>query len=234
MKRIIFTLSIFIAALLTIPVQAQEFSGSWSGVLDARGTLITFIIHFKENSGDYTSEFDSPEQSAFGIPFDSTNVKGNEVRCIKVDAGIIYEGTLDKGVIKGTFTQGIMELPLELERKESGYMEPQRPQTPQEPFPYRSEEVEISNPLAGIILRGTLTLPEGQGPFPSAVLITGSGPQNRDCEVAGHKPFLVLADHLTRNGIAVLRYDDRGTAGSTGRFDGATTSDFADDAEAVF
>ncbi|WP_395612887.1 alpha/beta hydrolase family protein [Allosphingosinicella sp.] len=100
---------------------------------------------------------------------------------------------------------------------------------------YRAEEVQVPNPrAAGVTLAGTLTLPQGRGPFPAAILITGSGAQDRDETLFGHKPFAVLADYLTRHGIAVLRYDDRGIAHSTGRFAGATSADFATDANAAF
>lgn len=109
-----------------------------------------------------------------------------------------------------------------------------RPQTPKEPYPYSAEEVQFANKKQNISLAGTLTLPKGDGPFPAVVLITGSGPQTRDEELLGHKPFLVIADYLTRNGIAVLRYDDRGVGKSTGKFSEATTLDFANDAEAAF
>jgi len=109
-----------------------------------------------------------------------------------------------------------------------------RPQTPKEPYPYLSKEVQFPNEKQNISLGGTLTLPKGEGPFPAVVLITGSGAQNRDEELLGHKPFLVIADYLTRNGIAVLRYDDRGVGKSTGKFTDATTLDFATDAEAAF
>jgi uncharacterized protein len=120
-------------------------------------------------------------------------------------------------------------------RRAAGEPARARPQLPRPPFPYRSEEVAFDNPRApGVRLAGTLTLPEGQGPFPAAILITGSGQQDRDETLLGHKPFAVLADHLTRSGIAVLRYDDRGTAASTGRYDGATAADFASDANAAF
>lgn len=109
-----------------------------------------------------------------------------------------------------------------------------RPQTPKEPYPYLSEEVQFPNEKQNISLGGTLTLPKGEGPFPAVVLVTGSGAQNRDEELLGHKPFLVIADYLTRNGIAVLRYDDRGVGKSTGKFSEATTLDFATDANAAF
>ena len=107
-----------------------------------------------------------------------------------------------------------------------------RPQEPKPPFPYKSEEVTFHNDKSNIDLAGTLTIPEGKGPFPAVVLVTGSGPQDRDEALMGHKPFLVIADYLTRKGIAVLRYDDRGIAKSKGNFSAGTTYDFADDAEA--
>jgi len=108
----------------------------------------------------------------------------------------------------------------------------ERPQTPKPPFPYQQEEVGYSNPEANIHLAGTLTEPAGSGPYPAVLLISGAGPQDRDETIAGHKPFLVLADYLTRRGIAVLRVDDRGTGKSTGWFEISTTQDFASDAEA--
>jgi hypothetical protein len=107
-----------------------------------------------------------------------------------------------------------------------------RPQHPQPPFPYRSEEVTVES-VPGVRLAGTLTLPQGQGPYPAVVLVSGSGPQDRDETLLGHKPFLVLSDHLTRNGIAVLRLDDRGTGRSTGSFAASTSEDFARDAAAA-
>lgn len=106
---------------------------------------------------------------------------------------------------------------------------PPRPQEPSKPYPYYTEDITFENSQAGITLAGTLTLPSTQGSFPVAILITGSGPQNRDEEISGHKPFLIIADHLTKMGIAVLRFDDRGVGQSTGEFKTATTADFASD-----
>jgi fermentation-respiration switch protein FrsA (DUF1100 family) len=95
--------------------------------------------------------------------------------------------------------------------------------------------VAFDNPVqSGVHLAGTLTLPQGKGPFPAAILITGSGPQDRDETLLGHQPFWVIADYLSRRGIAVLRVDDRGTAKSTGDFAKATSADFATDANAAF
>lgn len=112
-------------------------------------------------------------------------------------------------------------------------MKPNRPQEPQKPYPYYSEDIRFKNQQAGIHLAGTLTLPKKEGVFPAVILITGSGPQNRNEELAGHKPFLVLSDYLTRNGIAVLRYDDRGTAMSEGNFNSATSEDLANDVKSA-
>jgi predicted acyl esterase len=112
--------------------------------------------------------------------------------------------------------------------------QPNRPQTPQPPFPYHSGQVTVTSKVPGVTLACTLTIPEGGGQHPAILLVTGSGPQDRDETVFGHKPFLVVADYLTRRGIAVLRCDDRGTGKSTGRFLGATTMDFSLDAEGAF
>ena len=142
-----------------------------------------------------------------------------------------YKGKLSNDrSISGTFTQGI-PLPLNLEKGEASRSK--RPQEPQPPFSYKSEEVTVRNEQDGINLAGTLTLPEKGNKFPAVVLVTGSGAQNRDEEIMGHKPFLVIADYLTRNGIAVLRCDDRGTAASQGNHATATNEDFARDTEAA-
>lgn len=121
-----------------------------------------------------------------------------------------------------------MKLPLTLKRVAKA-TESRRPQTPQRPYPYDEIEVTYENKADGVTLAGALTLPRSKGPFPVALLISGSGPQDRDETLLGHKPFLVLADHLTRRGIAVLRVDDRGVGGSTGKVRDATSADFARD-----
>jgi uncharacterized protein len=136
-----------------------------------------------------------------------------------------FSGTLAEGVIKGTFTQGDQSFPFVLGREP---MEaPKRPQEPKEPFPYRSEGVTY--PSGQITLAGTLTVPPGKGPFPAVLLISGSGPQDRDDTIYEHKPFLVLADHLSRNGIEVLRVDDRGVGGSTGDLSQTPQTELAED-----
>ncbi|MBP5547441.1 MAG: alpha/beta hydrolase [Bacteroidales bacterium] len=137
------------------------------------------------------------------------------------------------GTFSGIFRQGLLSAELRFGPADSMFSI-NRPQMPMPPFPYSEEEVTIKRSKEDVTLKGTLTMPEGKGPFPAVVLVSGSGQQNRDEELLGHKPFLVLADYLSRNGIAVLRYDDRGVGGSKGDFESATTLDFADDAEAVF
>jgi len=135
--------------------------------------------------------------------------------------------------IVGTFSQGPASFPMELSRSAEESVLLVRPQEPKPPFPYPTREVTFPNPEAGIELAGTLTLPEGAGPFPAVVLVSGSGPQDRNETLLGHKPFLVLADHLARNGVAALRFDDRGVGESTGDFAAATSEDFATDALAA-
>ena len=138
----------------------------------------------------------------------------------------------DATEITGKWTQGI-PLDLRLTKVKSVApsirVAPKRPQTPQPPFPYEIAEVTIKNEEDGNILAGTLTRPKTGGPFPLAILISGSGPQDRDESLLDHKPFWVLADHLSRHGVAVLRFDDRGVGKSTGTFASATTEDFARD-----
>jgi hypothetical protein len=178
---------------------------------------------------------DSPDQGANGIPVEKVNLEGQEVKISLSNLGISYSGELsaDGSKIAGNFQQGAAVIPLELGREAQEKQELKRPQEPTYPLPYQEEEVSYDNPRAeGVTLAGTLTLPEGDGPFPAVILISGSGPQNRNEELLGHKPFLVIADHFTRAGIAVLRFDDRGVAGSTGDFKAATSADFATDVQA--
>jgi len=145
-------------------------------------------------------------------------------------AGGFFEGEVQEDFlsIKGELNQAGQSFPLVLERVEE-MVKIHRPQEPKKPYPYKEEEVTYENKEAGITLAGTLTFPFEKGPFPAVLLITGSGAQDRDETAANHKPFLVLADYLTRLGIAVLRVDDRGVGGSTGDFLQATSEDFAGD-----
>lgn len=224
-----------------IPLNAQTGEavvvGEWTGTLDAGGTKLAIVFHIEAGpDGSFTGSLDSPDQGAFGIPVSGVRVDGDEITFEVAAARAEYRGTVagDGESLSGVWSQGGATLPLDLRKDGDGRSErPPRPQEPSEPLPYDVEEVTIRHEAAGIELAGTLTTPRGPGPFPAAVLVSGSGPQDRDESIAGHKPFLVLADHLTRAGIAVLRYDDRGAGRSTGVHATATTEDFAADALAA-
>lgn len=199
------------------------------GVLDVMGTQLTLVFHIQETESSYTASFDSPDQGAMGIPFTAVEYANGTLTLRAANIGAFYKGLPQADSIAGTWSQGGQTFELNLFRKEVEKSARMRPQEPERPYPYYEEDVTFENKRDSLILAGTLTLPEESGLFPAVILISGSGPQNRDEEVFGHKSFLVLADYLTRNGIAVLRYDDRGTAESTGDFASATSEDFAND-----
>ncbi|MEB2774926.1 alpha/beta fold hydrolase [Algoriphagus sp. D3-2-R+10] len=227
MKTISLGLLSFVISIFSF---AQDITGQWHGALKVQSVQLRLVFNVKKTESGYSSTMDSPDQGAFGIPSTSTSFENGTLKIAITNANINYEGTLgDDGVIIGVFNQAGQSFPMNLSREEIEKTVSKRPQEPKKPFPYRSEDVIFENKQAEILLAGTLTLPEGTGTFPAVVLISGSGPQNRDEELMGHKPFLVLSDHLTRNGIAVLRFDDRGTAASTGTFGTATSVDFATD-----
>ncbi len=231
MKNICLTL---LTLFFGLHLSAQEIVGQWNGVLQLPGVELHIVFHVdKKDKGGYTSTMDSPDQGANGIPVTTTTFKDGVITFELTPMKIMYTGTIEGEEIFGTFTQGGHEFSLNLDRKEVAKTVLNRPQEPKAPFPYKSEEVKFTNTKDNVTLGGTLTLPEDKGKFPVVVLITGSGPQNRDEELMGHKPFLVIADYLTRNGIAVLRYDDRGIAESSGKFDEANSEDFSHDVEAA-
>jgi uncharacterized protein len=213
----------------------EKLAGSWMGRLESGGMYIRLVFNINLNDRDtLTASLESPDQGSVIIPVGLVDYRGDS---IIIEAAIIggrYAGIVkgDKN-IEGSWEQMGIKYPLNMEKQDAPF-KLNRPQEPQPPFPYTSGEVKIRNEKAGITLAGTLTIPEGTGPFPAAILISGSGPQNRDEEIMGHKPFAVIADHLTRNGIAVLRYDDRGVGKSEGNYSTATSADLATDAEAAF
>lgn len=222
-----------LAALLILPflsLSAQDLTGTWHGVLDVQGTRLRIVFNIEQSDSGYITTLDSPDQRALGIPVAATTFAPPELRLGMPALNAEYRGSLSGDSITGVWTQALTTLPLVLSKGAAPTLERNRPQEPQRPYPYLDEEVVILNRHDDLRLAGTLTLPSTGGPHPAVVLISGSGPQNRDEEVFGHKPFLVLADHLTRHGIAVLRYDDRGTGASTGNFGSATSNHFATDA----
>lgn len=211
---------------------AKNLDGAWTGAINVPPGIKLRIVFHISNAGQ-TATMDSPDQNARGIPVTAVSLKGATVVIEMPNIGGRYEGQLDKDTIAGNWSQGGNTFPLTLTRvKDEHALELRRPQEPKRPYPYRDEEVSYENPASGFRLAGTLTIPQGKGPFPAVLLITGSGPQDRDESIMGHKPFLVLADYLTRHGIAVLRADDRGIGKSGGVFATATSADFATDAEA--
>jgi pimeloyl-ACP methyl ester carboxylesterase len=227
--------------ILPVVIHAQDDStikklaGSWAGTLNVQSTQLKLVMNISFNAADsMVVTFDSPDQGAKDLPTSKVRLANDSIFVSSKAIGGKFSGKINEGVnsISGTWKQGGMALPLTLERQATR-ITMNRPQEPKPPFPYKSTEVTIPNPAAGVELAGTLTIPEKAGQYPAAILITGSGPQNRDEELLGHKPFLLLADYLTRQGFAVLRYDDRGVAKSTGEFKTATTLDFASDAEAI-
>ncbi len=227
-------LSLIISLFLFQVIQAQDITGSWNGVLDIQGTRLRVVFNIEKNGDTYVSTMDSPDQGAKGIATDETTFKEN-VLTIKANAlAMTFSGDWlpEKNEIKGTFNQSTFSIPLTLSKEP--VEQPARPQDPRD-FPYRQEEVTFQNTRDEVTLAGTLTLPEKRKVDQVVVLLSGSGPQNRNEElkVYNHRPFLVLSDYLTRQGIGVLRYDDRGVGESTGVHAAATTTDLSYDAEAA-
>lgn len=217
------------------PAKPSDIDGAWMGTLDLGTVQLRVVFHLLNTEDGLTATMDSPDQGANGLPTTSVTRDGARLKIEAKAIGGVFEGAIaaDLSSIDGTFTQLGAAHPLVLKRvKDKAEMELKRPQVPTKPYPYREEEVSYDNKVQNVTLAATLTIPEGKGPFPAVVLITGSGPQDRDESLMGHKPFLILSDYLTRHGIAVLRADDRGTGKSTGDFKGATTADFATDTEA--
>ncbi|MHA3789868.1 alpha/beta hydrolase family protein [Flavobacterium hauense] len=224
---------VFALLLLTASIFAQDISGKWQGNLVVPGGKLKLVLNITPGVGGYTATMDSPDQGAKDMPVDKIAFTDNTLTFSIAAAGISYKGTLDKEIIKGTFNQGSYALELNLSKGEIVETKAKRPQTPKAPFPYYTEDVTFKNEKAGITLGGTLTLPKKEGNYPVVILISGSGAQNRDEEILEHKPFLVIADHLTRNGIGVLRYDDRGVGASGGNPVNNTSADFATDTQAA-
>ena len=208
-----------------------DIAGTWLGTLAVPPVPIRLVLNLMRSAaGSWSGSADSPDQGAFGIPITSIDVMGKRVliRLDSIDLGISAELSSDGQTLSGTLQQGGASLPLSLVRQ-AAPLDYRRPQDPMPPFPYDALEVSFPSADPGVTLAGTLLSPRGSGPFPTVVLITGSGAQNRNEELLNHRPFLVLADALARANVAVLRYDDRGVGSSTGDFASATSLDFAQD-----
>ncbi len=233
-------LSFFLLAVFLLPnLQAQmasPFVGIWQGAIEVQDTKLDVIFDLSETDGQVACHMDVPMQGAKAIPADEVSSTSNEITITYQMLNANYRGTLaqDGQSISGTWTQSGQNVTLNLTKKQNKKeLSFRRPQEPKAPFPYQSEDHFFENRAAKIFLHGTLTTPPGDGPFPTAILISGSGPQDRNEEILGHKPFWVIADYLSRKGIAVFRYDDRGVGRSKGNFNAATSVHFAKDVEAA-
>jgi dienelactone hydrolase len=231
-KNILYAL---IAVIIIIPSfvlpQEKGIEGIWLGSLKVSGINLRIVFNItKAGEGSYKATMDSPDQGAKDIPVEKVTFADNKVKIEMPNIQGVYDGTLSAEGTKlnGTWTQAGRVFPLDLDKTEKPVVL-NRPQEPKPPFPYNSEDVSYVNKTEGDTLAGTFTFPKEGGPFAAVVMITGSGAQNRNEEVFGHKPFLVISDYLTRHGIAVLRFDDRGFGKSTGDYKSATSKDFATD-----
>ncbi len=229
------TLFLFITAgTVMCQRSVKDIEGPWTGTLKEGGAELSMIFKFTMTEADTVkATLDVPAQSALNLPLGRVTFAGDT---LTVDAPMIkgqYRGIFsDDSTLTGTWIQLGKKYPLDL-KKNAAPVTYNRPQEPVKPYPYKEEEVTFKNNVQNFDLAGTLTLPDGPGPFAAVVMITGSGQEDRNETVFAHKPFLVIADYLTRNGIAVLRYDDRGVGGSKGNVANATSLSFADDAAAA-
>jgi pimeloyl-ACP methyl ester carboxylesterase len=240
MKNLFVKSSILFLLLLSQSVASQStdykiIAGSWLGKISTGALELRLVFNISISGKDSLSAtLDSPDQGAKNIKLGTVTYTGETLRIVAPLMLAEYNGTVKNDtLIEGIWKQAGNTLPLNIVKLKAAFSV-NRPQEPKPPFPYTAEDVTFINDKFNINLAGTLTIPSGQGPFPAVVLITGSGAQNRDEELMAHKPFLVIADYLSRNGIAVLRYDDRGVGKSQGNYVTATSDDFATDALAAF
>ncbi|MDQ6763199.1 MAG: alpha/beta fold hydrolase, partial [Bacteroidota bacterium] len=220
---------------------SQDITGNWQGNIEVNGQKIPIVFHFyKDNSGKLQGKFDSPSQNANGLPCSDININGDSIVIgLKIISGFYNGAFIGNDSIAGMWHQGISQLPLNISRSldTTTFQPPKRPQTPLPPFGYESDSVVYSNTNSTMKYGATFTRPNPSATsankkYPAVLLITGSGKQDRDENIFDHKPFAVIADYLTKRGIAVLRVDDRGMGQTTGGFDSSSSEDFAKDVEA--
>lgn len=230
---------IFIIALLLCQAclgQTPEFAGVWKGELKFGGNSLPFIIHVEQDLEGLSAHAESPNQGVKNIPT-KVQVNGDSIH-FDIKGGILVRGKLLDGKIDALFIQSGIKIPFVMYRVQVDDQAKSnvkvRSQEPIKPYPYDTLAVRIPNKIDGIDLAGTITFPKGEGKYPAVILVSGSGPQDRDESLFGHKPFKVLADYLTKKGIIVLRYDDRGVGNSSGNFENSTIEHFSKDAVAAF
>lgn len=234
MKQLTLTTLAFLACINTFG--QSKFPGYWQGDLKSEMSTLTMVFNIEEKAGKLNTIATIPQQIIVDYKNTKTNVKGDSLFIVFPAFKAEYRGVINSSGDKteGVWLQNGESISLVLDRKdENSVFRIVRTQEPLKPYPYFEQELSFENKKAKIKLSGTLTLPDTNGKYPVVVLVSGSGPQDRNEELAKHKPFLVIADYLTRHGIAVYRYDDRGVGKSQGKFQDATTLDFANDAEAA-
>jgi pimeloyl-ACP methyl ester carboxylesterase len=211
-------------------LKSDQITGSWQGVL----MELRLVFHISVDESDsFKATLDSPDQGAMAIPLGAVSLVEDSIRIEAPIVNGLYIGKLiSDSTIHGEWHQSGRSFQVNLNKQVKAIVL-NRPQEPKAPYPYKEEEVRFQNTTEGFALGGTLSLPKGEGPFPVALLVSGSGSQNRDEELFGHKPFKLIADKLARSGIAVLRYDDRGVDASGGNPAGSTTRDYAGDARSA-
>ena len=213
---------------------SQDIAGKWYGVAEVMGGKFPIGVQFQEENNVWTADLINPEKEALKMPFDSVTFSNGQVYLNQKRIGFIFAGTVRNDSIIGIAKQNGMDIPLVLTKNLPKKKELIRPQTPQPPFDYYTEDIVVFNSKDSIHLSGTLTLPDTTGKkVPIVILISGSGPQNRDSEILGHKPFAVIADHLAKQGIGSFRYDERGVGKSTGKYSGSDLHDFYSDVDAI-
>jgi pimeloyl-ACP methyl ester carboxylesterase len=220
--------------------QAQDIAGSWQGVANVQGVTLRFVFNIAKSNSGYSATLDIPQQKALGIQVSKIVLNRDSVLSEMAVLGATYKGKWDgHDSISGVFKQGMIILGLNLKRMSDAEKEKAalatifKPQTPKAPFPYNTEDITYENADGSVHYGATFTKPNGPGKFPAVIIITGSGTQDRDGTIGSHKTYAVLADHLTKNGIAVLRVDDRGIGGTTigNDLDKITSEEFAKDVE---
>ncbi|MBI2301211.1 MAG: alpha/beta hydrolase [Armatimonadetes bacterium] len=223
--------AVLVSLLAAAGQAAPDVNGNWEGKLSVQGMELRIVLVFETLDGKLRCTLFSPDQTEQAVPVSVTTVEGSKVHLEVKSIAATFDGEVaeDGKTLKGSLQQLGANMPLEL-AKVGKLSEPNRPQTPKPPFPYRSEEATYRNEAADVTFGGTLTIPPGGGPHPAVVMISGSGSQDRDETLFAHKPFWVIADHLSRHGIAVLRVDDRGVGKSTrGKTPNVTTEDYLGD-----
>lgn len=200
-----------------IPANGQDILGNWYGHIDVQGTKLPLVFHIDLSGDSLITLMDSPLQSAKDIPVASTIFKEKRLKMQLPALNATYSGESQGDSIVGELMQNGASFPMVLRKdsSKSALAPPNRPQMPKPPFNYSTEEVQIFNSEDSVMLAGTLAEADTTKNRPIVVLITGSGQQNRDEEVFGHKPFWVIADDFAKKGIGTLRLDDRGVGGSS-------------------